>query len=166
MAGHILCLYMYSSDWGYLEVCIMISWGSLLQFSSKKTIIIAFAMCICSLRWKEFFVYFAVCSWLSNKNREIYECTHIVWIVAINFLDDQKTIFFLLCIMKCFKWLLSFVVCPLMLDLKVLHSTRISWSALELKITLSPEFLLISIPLVSFDCFHCLCWWKLLKMSK
>lgn len=71
---------------------------------------------------------------------------------------SKNNFFVLLCIMKCFKWLLSFVVCPLMLDLKVLCSSRISWSTLELKITLSPEFLLISIPLVSFDCFHCLCW--------
>ena len=120
MAGHILCLYMYSSDWGYLEVCIMISWGSLLQFSSKKN----YYYCLCHVcmlfEMKRIFCVLRCLLLTLDKNREIYECTHIVWIVAINFLDDQKTFFFLLCIMKCFKWLLSFVVCPLMLDLKVL----------------------------------------------
>lgn len=113
MAGHILCLYIWtcSSDWGYLEVCIMISWGSLLQIFLEKNYYYCLLPCVYAL-WDEKNLPVAVCSWLHTQQKSggnIWMHTHRMN-VAINFLDDQKTIFFFVCI-KCFKWLLSFLLC-------------------------------------------------------
>lgn len=101
------CLIQTYIDRGYLEVyiclyvffCIMISWGSLLQFSSKNYYYCLHAMCVWAL-WDEknfcllLLDSMLVCSWLSEETRE-NECTILSCMnVAINFLDDQKTTFF------------------------------------------------------------------------